>query len=65
MITASLYTETLAFCYLLIKLARPSLMLPEMVEEQLASYKKEESMQVAYRSYQQLFFPMSTPSDER
>ncbi len=64
MITASLYVETLAFCYLLIKIARPSLTLPEVVEEQLASYKKEESMQVASLSYQQLFFPQSTLSDE-
>lgn len=64
MITASLYAETLAFCYLLIKLARPLLMLPDLMEEQLYSYKQEESMQVAYQSYQWLFFPHSALSDE-
>jgi hypothetical protein len=55
MITASLYAETLAFCYLLIKLVRPGLTLPKEVEEQLASYEQEESMGVAYHSYQRLF----------
>ncbi len=55
MITASFYAETLAFCYLLIKLAHPSLILPEEVAEQLASYKQEESMRVAYQAYRMLF----------
>jgi len=62
MITASLYAETLAFCYLLIKLVRPALTLPKAVEEQLASYQQEESMWVAYQSYQRLFFQQSTLS---
>jgi len=62
MITASLYAETLAFCYLLIKLVRPALKLPKAVEEQLASYQQEESMWVAYQSYQRLFFQQSTLS---
>jgi hypothetical protein len=62
MITASLYAETLAFCYLLIKLAHPSLLLPKEVAEQLESYQQEESMGVAYQSYQRLFFQQSTPS---
>ena len=55
MITASLYAETLAFCYLLIKLAHPSLKLPEEVAEQLEGYKQEESMRVAYQAYRKLF----------
>ena len=62
MITASLYAETLAFCYLLIKLVRPSLTLPKAVEEQLASYKQEESMGLAYQAYQRLFYQKSTLS---
>jgi hypothetical protein len=62
MTTASLYAETLAFCYLLIKLAHPSLLLPKEVAEQLESYQQEESMGAAYQSYQRLFFQQSTPS---
>jgi len=55
MITASLYAETLAFCYLLIKLAHPSLILPAEVAVRLAGYKQEESMRIAYQAYRKLF----------
>ncbi len=53
-LTTALYTETIAFCYILIKLVRPQLALPHEVIELLESYKEEDE-HIAYCSYAHLF----------
>jgi hypothetical protein len=52
-LTASLYCDTVASCYLLIKLARPSLKLPEEVVTLFKSYEKNEKF--VYEAYRYLF----------
>lgn len=56
-LTASLYAETLTFCYILIKLAKPQLTLPEEIIEQFEGYKDD--LQIAYFSYTHLFLGCS------